>query len=309
MVKEETITWEEASKKLRGKNIRLPSGKVIKNKGWEEAPDISGKAPEHVKAATRNKVKGVSKSPQVKKEKDWKVVAKKELEKELGVKTKLSNYQYYTDLGAIALESTEGEGSNGEREWIVFKDEDDAREAAKAKVKEDLENEPEVFTQSWLQNFITVYDTDKRIIAGEEADSQIEGMDDEELVKEAGLDEEWNDLEVKKNELFESESEDVEGKLEGLRTKQDDLIEKAKDSLRSSKSDQIQDALEDPVEYFVEQQGIYSREDLMKQSFIRIDIEKAAEDAIDTDGVSHFLDNYDGAELELPSGAIAYGTN
>lgn len=242
------------------------------------------------------------------KEKDWRKVAKKELEKELGVKTKLSAYGN-DDEFQLTLESTTGKGSNGEREWTVFKNEDEARSAAKAQVKQDLENEPGIFTQSWLQKFITISDTDKRIIAGEEADSQIEDMDDKELLKEAGMDEEWNDLQVKMDELFESDSEDVEGKLDGIREKQDELVEKAKDSLRSSKSDQIQDALEDPVEYFVEQQGIYSREDLMKQSFIQIDIDKAAEDAIDTDGVSHFLDRYDGSELELPSGALAYGTN
>lgn len=47
----------------------------------------------------------------------------------------------------------------------------------------------------------------------------------------------------------------------------------------------------------------------VRQSFIQIDVDKAVEDAIDTDGISHFLDRYDGSELDLPSGAIAYGTN
>jgi len=327
----EQFTWRDTLDKLEGKtgevynvfsdedfvNIDFDGVKIgiktsellIKSgKGWKEAPDASGKAPRHKAAATRRKVAGVSKAPQVRKEKDWKKVAKKELERELEVKTKLSTYGN-DDEFSLTLESTTGAGSNGESEWVIYKNEDEARSAAISQVRQDLDDSPENFTQSWLQKFIMISDTDKRIIAGEEADSRIEEMDDNELVKEAGTDEEWNDLEVKKDELIESDSEDIEAKLDELREKQDSLVEKAKDSLGSSKSDQIQDALDDPVEYFVEQQGIYSREDLMKQSFIRIDIDKAAEDAIDTDGISHFLDRYDGSELDLPSGAIAYGTN
>jgi len=288
-----------------------------KSKGWKEEPDDSGKAPRHKAVATRRNIKGVSRVPMVRKHKhiwegcddlifisgknkgsaadifctendcnkgaftdehghaiinsiaevgfykdeDWKEVAKRELEKELGVKTKVSAYGNEED--SFNLESTTGEGSNGEREWAIFKNEDEARSAAITQVKEDLENEPILFNQNWLQNFITISDTDRNIIAGEEADDLVEDMEDNE----------------------------------------------AKEKAREKEYEKIKVALKDPVQYFVGDHGIYSREELMKQSFIQIDIEKASEDAIRTDGVAHFLDHCDSSEVELPSGAVAYGTN
>ena len=252
---------------FNGETIGINSTELLvkSGKGWKESADHTGKAPKHKAAATRRKVRSVSKSPMVRKEKekDWKKIAKKELEKELGVKTKLCSYQYYEEHGAIALESTTGVANNGEREWIVFENSDDAEQAAKAKVKEDLENEPEMFTQSWLQNFIEISDTDRRIIAGEEADNIVEDMEDNE----------------------------------------------EKEKVREKEYERIKEDLKDPIQYFVDDHGMYSREDLLKQRFIRIDIEKASEDAIRTDGVAHFLDVYDSSEVELPSGAVAYGTN
>ena len=83
----------------------------------------------------------------------------------------------------------------------------------------------------------------------------------------------------------------------------------AKEKAREKKYEEIKNALKDPVQYFVDDHGMYSREELMKQSFIQIDIEKASEDAIRSDGVAHFLDLYDSSEVDLPSGAVAYRTN
>jgi len=112
-------------------------------------------------------------------------------------------------------------------------------------------------------------------MAGEEADRRVEDMEDEEVMQEAGIDD----------------------------------PEEAREALQEKYYDEMYKALEDPINYFVDEQGIYTIEDLMKQSFIRIDVDRAAQDAIDTDGVAHFLDGYDNEEVELPSGAVAYGTN
>jgi len=47
----------------------------------------------------------------------------------------------------------------------------------------------------------------------------------------------------------------------------------------------------------VDDQGLYSHEDLLKQSFVRTDIEKMAEFVINTDGVGNTLASYDGNEV------------
>ena len=40
-----------------------------------------------------------------------------------------------------------------------------------------------------------------------------------------------------------------------------------------------------------------------------IDIDKASESAVDTDGVAHFLSSYDGEQIDLSNGHVAYRTN
>ena len=95
---------------------------------------------------------------------------------------------------------------------------------------------------------------------------------------------------------------------------EEDLSEDEIEKKIEEKYDEIYKALEDPIEYFVEDQGIYSIEDLMQQNFIHIDEREAAQDAIDIDGVAHFLDYYDGEEEEIEdpetkNDFLAYGTN
>lgn len=235
----------------------------------------------------------------------WMKKAKLELEKKLGVKTKVRTYGYYENLGALALESIEGIANNGEREWIVFPDSETAEEAAVQKVREDLENEPEVFTQSWLQNFVKISETDKRIIADEEATCYAEGIKDEDdgdrIIGEANLEEELAELQEKLDNGDVTEEE--------FEKEKEELVDKAYEKLVEERTESIEVSLDDPIRYFVDEQGLYSTDDLLKQSFIQIDIDKAAQDAIDTDGVGHFIDVYDGSEVELPSGAVAYGTN
>ena len=101
-----------------------------------------------------------------------------------------------------------------------------------------------------------------------------------------------------KNILIEEERESLEGDVP-----EDDM---------TSMLDSYEQGLEDPVQYFVNDTGIFSFEDLIEASFIQIDISLASQGAVDTDGVAHFLDKYDGVEeyIEDPETGdtyIAYG--
>ncbi len=283
-----------------------------KNKGWVEPPNKinrKGKivAGRHSEVRQHNNSHTLAEPIELQ---TWDEVAKRELEEELHVKTKRRSYSYYENLGAIALESIRREANNGEREWIVFPDYDTAKEAALNKVREDLENEPGIFVQSWLRNFIKISDTDRRIIASEEANNFVdEVFSEEDIIKEADIKSEIEEINERIAETEEiAEIGDIDKLLE-LEDKKEKLIDKAKEKVREDKYDEIYKSLEDPIKYFVDEQGIYSIEDLLKQSFIRIDVEKAAQDAVDTDGAGHFLDGFDSIGVELSSGAIAYGTN
>ncbi len=86
----------------------------------------------------------------------------------------------------------------------------------------------------------------------------------------------------------------------------DNLIEAAKDRISSDIADRIEEELEDPIRYFVHDQGMYSIEDLLKAPFIYIDIDAAAQDAVDTDGRGHFLSGYDGEENDIDINGTTY---
>lgn len=123
---------------------------MSKNKGWSEPPNKINKKGKLV-AGRHSEVQFHKNSNTMAKPMEpetWEEIAKRELEKELGVKTKVRTYSYYEDLGALALESIEGEANNGEREWIVFPDSKTAEKAAVQHVRDDLEDEPGIFTQS-----------------------------------------------------------------------------------------------------------------------------------------------------------------
>lgn len=64
--------------------------------------------------------------------------------------------------------------------------------------------------------------------------------------------------------------------------------------------------LKDPFQYFVEDEGLYTEEDLVKQNFMMLDVKAAAEDAVTVDGWEHFLSTYDGDFKQLPSGIVIF---
>lgn len=233
--------------------------------------------------------------------------------------------------------SFEGEGANNrESEWVVFTSEDDAYNEAYQEVKQDLEIEPEIFNQDWLSNFIMISETDKRIMAGEEADYYLEDLSDEEKLEEANLAQDYlnfedqieeinNKIDELDNEMSETEDQITQSKLTDeiiglqseitdLEEEKEKLVQEAEETIRDERYNYIKDALDDPIEYFVNETGIYSKEDLFKTNFVQLDIEKATEEALNVDGTDHFLDRYDGGVEEITDPETgntfyAYGTN
>lgn len=237
---------------------------------------------------------------------DWVGVTKRELEAALEVETSIEddNGNYIT-LSALPGQK----GNNGESEWMIFPNAESAEEFALERVKDDLENQPESFSPYWLQTFITIDDTTRRIMAGEESDHYVdEQMEDDEILEAANVKDEYDSLQDAIDEL-DTEAEDYDAQEEALVAQQEKILEDAKETVREEKYEEIYEALDDPIQYFVNDQGMYSMEDLFKANFVSIDYDEAAQDAIDADGASHFLDYYDGSEVELPSGAVAFGTN
>jgi len=183
-----------------------------------------------------------------------------------------------------------------DREYIFFKGTEEAEQYALKIVRNDLESEPEIFTQDWLKDFV-----------------------DEDRLKDAIGDphEEWeNDVrDLDYSELLEKMVE--EGKVED----DDPVFFKKNGDPRIENPVRVK-ALNEIMEAYIESdkptvdpwewlRDVYGREEAVKQaiSMAGIDVEKAAQSAVDTDGVAHFIARYDGHEQTLENGTVYYRIN
>jgi hypothetical protein len=202
-----------------------------------------------------------------------------------------------------------GRGDSGESEWVVFKSERDAEHYAVDYVEEMIDDDPSMFTQSWIQNFIKVSPTDIRMIAGEDGDNYAEDIrdddDGERVIQEAGLERAWEELQEAEWDL-DDEDDDYDRQLAQIEKKKEALIDDAVERVAEKVSENTAYELENNLMEWLKDLGY----DMGKlPGFVSIDSAAAAQDAVDTDGVAHFLDSYDGYETELRGGAVAYGTN
>lgn len=139
-----------------------------------------------------------------------------------------------------------------------------------------------------LSTYLEITETDRRILAGEEADNYIDSLSDDELIEMAGFEDELSELEEKQDSGDDDFDFDDE---------KDDLIEKAKEKVRDEEYDRVYEKLDDPIGYFVDDLGAYSEEDLAKANFIRVDYEHLGRDLshdykeIRHDGESYIFSN------------------
>jgi len=109
-------------------------------------------------------------------------------------------------------------------------------------------------------NYLTLTDTDARVMANDEAYSKVEDMGDEDVLKEADLEDEYDEA-------------------EGDKAKEK-ILNKAKEEVESKISDEIEEKLKkDPVGYLTDETGIYTVEELSKQNFMSIDYDLYVRDA------------------------------
>ena len=176
-------------------------------------------------------------------------------------------------------------------EYLVFESHEDAETVAISRVEDDVVNEPSLFPPDFLINHMYISDMDKRMMASEEADALVSDMSDDEIIDAAGMRDEYD---------------------EAVDAGDDSLAEEILDDAKASEIDRIEDQVIDQYGdiqgYFMDELG-YSMEQLMDASWIQIDEREIAEEAVDIEGVAHFLAGYDGNEVDLPDGFVAYRTN
>ena len=178
--------------------------------------------------------------------------------------------------------------SLGSKEWYVVENEDQERELAIEIVKQDLDQEPEIFEQSFIEQHINM-DRLRRDLESDVLDGNIDRLNEEDP------DDFWRDYE---REGWDAPEEDEDG----------DRREPEQSEIEELAEAQTKDQLRDPMQYL---EDIYGKEDAVKQAIeiAGIDIEAAAEDAVNTDGAAHFLSSYDGTTHVTKSGLVYWRHN
>lgn len=185
------------------------------------------------------------------------------------------------------------------RTYFVCKDGDVARREAIAKVHGDLD-EPGLFSQDWLRQFINL-DRLKSHLKSDEEESTRNGMDDEYPSYE-----DKRDYLIKRGDLDEDDFTEIDDEGDTVEKEIDGDLESTIDSAWEAHIEKlVDDRLDDPLEYLAE---IYGEEDACKQAIemVGIDRDEAAEAAVDADGVGHFLGSYDGEEHKCRGDAVYF---
>ena len=178
-----------------------------------------------------------------------------------------------------------------DEEWIFFKDSDEAESYALDIVRTNLRDEPEIFSQNWLKDFV---DEDKlrREIGDpyEDWEDEVRGLDYEDLLSKM-VDENYVEFDdpifFKKNQEPRPETP---ARVIALNVYLEDYVDKEKPTF-------------EPWDYLEE---IYGKDETIKKAIemVGINIDEAAKAAISADGWEHFVARYDGNSHDLESGAV-----
>lgn len=177
-------------------------------------------------------------------------------------------------------------------EYLIFKDEDVARAAAIADLKNSYESEPEIYTNDFTMEFI-----DKDKLAQAIGDPNEDWGDEERNL----------DYEEKLDRMVEEdriESDDpIFFKRDGDKRTQNRDRERQLDEIVDKWAEDTKPEI-DPMQWL---EDVYGKEEAKKEALklAGIDVDKWAEAAIDADGWPHQIARYDGHSIQLKDGVAA----
>lgn len=211
----------------------------------------------------------------------------------------------------------------GGKEYQVAENDDSARSLAVAIVKQDLESEPEIFNQSFIESHIDTdrlrrdlhSDVQSSIYDSLHEDAERKPMD---FFKDNNID--IPEPTAKQLREYAEAMSDDDNSVESILMKlaegdaEDRWIEMGEDpEVPDSEVERIaeesaDEQLKDPVAYLTDMLG---QEDGVKRAIEigGIDVDKAADEAVSTDGEGHFLARYDGHMHDGPDGIVWWRSN
>jgi hypothetical protein len=162
--------------------------------------------------------------------------------------------------------------TDGNRDYMVFATEKDAEDYARELVKQDLEDQPEIFNQEWLQGHIN----------------------EEKFFRDLKMDlDHWAHEDVSENPSgYDISEKDVEDQTPAFEQATEKYVE-----------DYIEDIKQQGVAEWLK--GLGSEDKIITY----LDIDEAVDSAINTDGWAHFVSSYDGNYDYLLDGSVFWRVN
>ena len=214
---------------------------------------------------------------------------KEELGNDVIVENVDTGYGTNTDNGISPHDDTTKriEMSDGS-EWSLYKNYDQMEKIAKEQVRQDLEDDPDMFSPDFIEQHQSISPTDARQFGIEHGDFTVEDRDLDELKEMA--------------DQYGVEYDDVD--------EDDDKDDKLKNKLIDDISSKVADEVEKTInrdglkDWICHDQGFCSEDEFQEQygKWLHLDVDSATDDAVDTDGVEHFIARYDGSSHELKNG-------
>jgi len=172
-----------------------------------------------------------------------------------------------------------------------------------------------------LTYYVVLSETNRRMMADEDADNYVYDLSDEEILELSGEDSRYEELETElsedrekleelKDEIEEltddDEIEELEVKIEELEDKisvnveiLETIIDDAREALRDTYYEEVYDCLEDPINCLVDERGWYSSaEDMVESGIVDVDTDAIVDD-FTSNGSYGDMNSYDGEYSEL----------
>jgi len=179
------------------------------------------------------------------------------------------------------------------REYMVYRDDDEAEAEAIARVKQDLEESPENFESNFIESHIDMKKLKDVVYDSNMEDDMVEDI--------ARRDTErfWEDY-AREFDAEEYETTDEDGDTVLPDDVPDEAVEKLKEHYATERA-------KDPMEYFRDIYGNEAAKYAIQAA--GLDIDAAAEEAVRVDGWPHFMNTYSGDYILTNSDFVVFRTH
>ena len=199
------------------------------------------------------------------------------------------------DITMVSDDGNEFFAGNDMEDYHVFKTEDDAQNRAVEEVRQYLEDSPENFSQEWLKNYI-----DGRNFFEEQLDN-MNRIYAEDIASE-------NDSKYANRLIAEMVENGIMDEDDALSGNAEELSDYYMQDFVNVLTESQLDEGNDGLDYFINNFGEEETYKMVVDNNL-IDIDEASKDAVNVDGIGHFLSSYDGETLYLSNDCVAYRTN